>query len=151
MLALIAGRATFKKLIFCLENPDHFKFTQRFNPETKEISAPTITLSELLDRERVKNIDLLSIDVELHEPKVLAGFDIERFKPALVCIEAKPEVRKPILDYFARHGYVVVGKYLRVDNKNLYFAPLAKSGTSGKAGGLKKMNRSKRINKMLTT
>ena len=116
----------------------HKEFTQRFNPETKEIAAPTITLSELLDRERVKNIDLLSIDVELHEPKVLAGFDIERFKPALVCIEAKPEVRKPILDYFARHGYVVVGKYLRVDNKNLYFAPLAKSGTSGKAGGLKK-------------
>jgi exonuclease III len=28
---------------------------------------------------------------------------------------------------------------------------LNKSGTSGKAGGLKKMNRSKRINKMLTT
>jgi FkbM family methyltransferase len=105
----------------------HKEFTQRYNPEPKEISAPTITLTELLDREQVKNIDLLSIDVELHEPKVLAGFDIERFKPALVCIEAKPEVRTPILDYFAQHGYVVVGKYLRVDIKNLYFAPLAKA------------------------
>ena len=108
----------------------HKEFTQQYNPQPTEISAPTITLSELLDREQVKNIDLLSIDVELHEPKVLAGFDIERFRPALVCIEAKPEVRKPILDYFARHGYVVVGKYLRVDMKNLYFAPLAMSDST---------------------
>jgi hypothetical protein len=43
----------------------------------------------------------------------------------LVCIEAHPEVRQEILDYFARNGYVVVGKYLRADIWNLYFTPLA--------------------------
>ena len=35
-----------------------------------------------------------------------------------------PEVRQQILDYFARHHYVVAGKYLRADTANLYFAPL---------------------------
>ncbi len=32
------------------------------------------------------------MDIELSEPKALAGFTIERFKPELVCIEAHPEV-----------------------------------------------------------
>ena len=67
---------------------------------------------------------LFSIDVELHEPQVLAGFDIERFRPSLVCIEAHPEVRQAILDYFAHHHYVVEAKYLRADTQNLYFKPL---------------------------
>ena len=58
------------------------------------------------------------MDIELAEPKALAGLDIERFRPALVCIEDHAEVRQQILDYFARHGYVGVGKYLRVDPVN---------------------------------
>jgi hypothetical protein len=64
------------------------------------------------------------MDIELWEPKALAGFDIERFRPALVCVEAHPEVRQSLLDYFATHHYTVVGKYLRADDSNLYFAPI---------------------------
>jgi hypothetical protein len=33
-------------------------------------------------------------------------------------------VRQQILDYFTRHGYVLIGKYLWVDRENLYFTPL---------------------------
>jgi hypothetical protein len=33
-------------------------------------------------------------------------------------------VRQQILDYFARSGYVIVGKYLPADEHNLYFKPL---------------------------
>jgi hypothetical protein len=79
----------------------------------------------LLDAERVTSIDFLNMDIEQSEPKALAGFDIQRFRPALVCVEAHPEVRQQILDYFAAHGYTVVGKYLRVDTQNLYFTPRA--------------------------
>ena len=64
------------------------------------------------------------MDIELSEPKALAGFDIGRFRPGLVCIEAHDEVRQQILDYFARSGYVIVGKYLAADENNLYFMPL---------------------------
>ena len=63
------------------------------------------------------------MDIELWEPKALAGFDIDRFRPSLVCVEAHPEVRQQILDYFAAHGYAIVGKYLRADTQNLYFTP----------------------------
>ncbi len=99
------------------------EFTATFGNDAKEVSAPTITLDDLLDSENVPAIDFMTIDIELWEPKALAGFDIERFKPAFVCIEAHPEVRQQILDYFALHHYSLVGKYLRADTQNLYFTP----------------------------
>jgi hypothetical protein len=77
----------------------------------------------VLDQAGVKSIEFLSMDIELAEPKALAGFDIDRFRPALVCIEAHADVRQQILDYFAKHRYTVIGKYLRVDPNNLYFQP----------------------------
>jgi FkbM family methyltransferase len=92
--------------------------------ETREI--PTIRLDDLLTRTGVDHVDFLSVDIELAEPKALAGFDVERFKPELVCIEAHPTVRQAILDYFQRRGYVLVGKYLRVDGENLYFTEAAR-------------------------
>jgi FkbM family methyltransferase len=100
-------------------------FTEREGEKAKEVDVPTITLNDLLNSEGVKKIDFISIDIELWEPKALAGFDVERFRPELVCIEAHPQVRQQIIDYFARHHYVVVGKYLRADVNNLYFTPLS--------------------------
>ena len=90
---------------------------------------PTATLDDLLDSQGLTTFDLLSMDIELFEPQALAGFDVERFSPLLVCIEVHPEVRQQILDYFTGHGYVVVGSYLRADRHNLYFTPLASRGT----------------------
>jgi FkbM family methyltransferase len=101
------------------------EFVKQFGELDEVRDVPTITLANLLDSEGVQHIDFLSIDIELHEPRALAGFDIERFKPALVCIEALQPVRQQILDYFTRHHYAVVGKYIWVDLENLYFAPLA--------------------------
>jgi hypothetical protein len=101
-------------------------FVKQFGTPDEVREVPTITLTDLLDAEGIRKIDLLSIDIELHEPMALKGFDIKRFKPALVCIEALTPVRQQILDYFAKNGYVVVGKYVWVDLENLYFAPLAR-------------------------
>jgi FkbM family methyltransferase len=116
--------------MYLLANGNHLvssadrTFTQRFGAKTEVLDVPTITLNDLLDAEKVNKIDFISIDIELHEPKALAGFDIGRFTPALVCIEAHPEVRQQIIDYFTEHGYAVVGKYLHIDIHNLYFRPL---------------------------
>ena len=64
------------------------------------------------------------MDIERWEPKALGGFDIERFRPRLACIEAHDPVRQAIINYFAVHGYIVVGKDLKVDTMNLYFTPM---------------------------
>ena len=100
------------------------KFTGSFGKADRVETVPTITMNDLLGKEGVTAIDFLNVDIELHEPVALKGFDVTRYKPALVCIEALLPVRQQILDYFARHGYVVVGKYLRADQENLYFTPL---------------------------
>ena len=100
-------------------------FAEQHGDKAKEIDVPTITLNDLLDSEKVTKIDYLSLDIELYEPKALQGFDVDRFHPQLVCVEAHPQVRQQIIDYFAKHHYVVVGKYLRADPNNLYFTPMS--------------------------
>ena len=63
------------------------------------------------------------MDIQLLEPMALQGSTSSRFKPALVCIEALLPARQRILDYFAEHHYLVVGRYVWVDRENLYFMP----------------------------
>lgn len=89
-----------------------------------ERTVKTITLDDLLSDAGLTRIDFLSMDIEMAEPRALAGFDIDRFRPSLICIEAHPPVRQQILDYFGRHGYVLVGRYLWTDLVSLYFKPL---------------------------
>ncbi len=66
------------------------------------------------------------MDIELGEPAALAGFDMDRFKPQLVCIEALDEgteVKDQIIAYLTVHGYERLDKYLEYDGDNWYFRP----------------------------
>jgi FkbM family methyltransferase len=91
-------------------------FGEEMQPEKIEI--PMITLSDLLDREGIEKIDLLAMDIEGHEPKALAGFEIERFQPELVVIEGK---KGEVARYFRRHGYEPIKRYEPFDDVNRYF------------------------------
>ena len=83
-----------------------------------EIRVPIITLDDLLDREGVEKIDLISMDIEGHEPKAFAGFDIERFAPKLLVVEGKNEwVNKYLVD----HGYRQIERYKKYDSVNRYY------------------------------
>jgi len=86
------------------------------------IKVPTVTLSDLLDKLGVTRFDFLSMDIELGEPAALAGFDIGRFRPSLICIEAHQKVRNQILEYFKDHAYRRLEQYDPVDRLNYYFA-----------------------------
>ncbi|PYR35161.1 MAG: hypothetical protein DMF89_11925 [Acidobacteria bacterium] len=96
-------------------------FAERDGGPVEARKVRTITLNDLLAHEKIEKVDFVSMDIELSEPKALAGFDIERYRPDLVCIESHQPVRQAILDYFQRHHFVVVGKYLGLDPQNLYF------------------------------
>jgi FkbM family methyltransferase len=89
----------------------------------QSIVSQSTTLDDILERSGIARFDFLSVDVEEHEPQVLEGFTIGKFGPRLVCIEAHASVRQAILDYFDRHHYVLIGKYLRADENNLWFTP----------------------------
>ena len=88
-----------------------------------ESYIPTITLSKLLDDNGIEKIDFLSIDIEESELKALAGFDIERFQPDLVCIERAQDDIKEVLAYFEAHHYKMLEEYKPLDISNWYFVP----------------------------
>ena len=90
---------------------------------TETIQVQDITLDALLDREGVKQIDFLSMDIELAEPAALRGFDIRRFAPKLVCIEDILKNDEFVEDYFEKHGYAKLKLWSRIDSVNAYYTP----------------------------
>ncbi len=88
----------------------------------QEIHVMTITLTDLLDKNGITKLDLLTMNIEGSEMKALAGFDIERFRPELATLECIGN-KKRILAYFTAHGYELVTKYKKYDRKNCYFKP----------------------------
>ncbi len=92
--------------------------------------VPTITLNTLLAKEGVERIDFLSMDVEQAEPLALAGFDIKRFHPKLVCVEVQAPVAARIEDYMRRNGWVELRRYRDCDEFNRYYAPASEEGSS---------------------
>lgn len=91
----------------------------------RKIKVPTITMNDLLEREGVKKIDFLTMDIERGEPAALAGFDINRYKPELVCVETYYEdVRDAIMSYFKKHRYKEIVEYSSRDPFNSYFTPI---------------------------
>lgn len=93
------------------------------NQEQKAVDVPTITLNDLLEQNHVTKIDFLSMDIEGAEPGALAGFDIEKYKPDLVCIEAAMDNREKFIAYFGQHGYERIDE--KRDTTNWYFKPKA--------------------------
>lgn len=91
--------------------------------KTEEITVPTVALNDLLARLDVQKIDFLNLDIELWEPHALSGFDIEKYRPDLVCVEAHRQVRDQLLAYFGARGYVRLDQYFLFDQRNWYFTP----------------------------
>lgn len=92
------------------------------------VRVRSITLNKLLETQRVERIDLLSMDIEDGEPAALAGFDIRRYRPRLVCIEAHPTVLLAIEEYFRRNAYLEIVRAREYDlaakaSVNRYYMP----------------------------
>jgi FkbM family methyltransferase len=82
----------------------------------------TVALDDLLGREKVGQFDFLSMDIEGSEPIALAGLDVGRFRPELVCIEiASPEIGRAVTEYFVLRGCREVSAYRAVDAINRYY------------------------------
>jgi FkbM family methyltransferase len=92
---------------------------------TDTIEVPTISLDDLLEQNGVSRIDFMSMDIEGGAPKALAGFDIEKYQPKLICIEA-PGLEEFLEKYFAQHGYRRIDEYLKYDYANWYYTPVSR-------------------------
>ena len=98
------------------DNDDMHRTYAAYQGKVRKVHPVSTTLDTVLNRAGIARLDFLSLDIELQEPAALAGFSVNRFRPRLVCVEAHPPVRQQVID-FAQHGYVVVGRYLRLDQQ----------------------------------
>lgn len=89
-------------------DPDYMN---RFGPQIHDmfkIKVPQKTLNTILDIEipEVKEIDIMSIDVEGGELNVLKGLDLIKYKPKIMVIENVFN-KTDIQEYLTNYGYVL--------------------------------------------
>jgi FkbM family methyltransferase len=98
---------------------DGFDEDPRGKAKTEEIQVQKISLTDLFDREGIKKIDLLALDIEGHELSALAGLDLERFSPELIVAEAYG-FEDELTEYLNKHGYQKI-KHEPFDKGNTYY------------------------------
>lgn len=79
-------------------------------PYIVEVELPCTLLQDVLDRNAVQHIDLLHIDTEGYDYAVLAQFDFDRYRPAVVLYEHKHlsnELRRKARELLVTRGYTV--------------------------------------------
>jgi FkbM family methyltransferase len=94
-------------LIFFEEHPSlgRSTFSARKRDEARaeagyqfaERAVPVATLAALCERYADQPIDFLKIDVEGHEPEVLEGADLTRWRPRVLLIEGGPDAWEKLL------------------------------------------------------
>ena len=106
-IGILGGMSTMRE--------DRFSEDYRYSEfETVKV----VTLDSILSDENAPSVDFISIDVEGAEMFVLAGFDIERWKPSLVLIEDHIE-NDDIHRFMKIHGY----KRVRRTGDNSWYVP----------------------------
>lgn len=55
----------------------------------REVTVSTITLNTLLEQRGIEKVDFVSIDIEGAEMGALRGFDIQKYRPDLLCVETR--------------------------------------------------------------
>jgi FkbM family methyltransferase len=117
-LKVICGRKA--ESVFYLFNPYEYSTTleqvainvmDKYGDEIKLISRypiASLSLSEILRRQEVKQIDFLNIDTEGADLEVLKSLDWSVWKPLVIAIEAWPAAEKQVADYLFQLGYQFV-------------------------------------------
>ncbi|MEK7075427.1 MAG: FkbM family methyltransferase [Patescibacteria group bacterium] len=61
------------------------------NISSYELDVPVSTLSNILEKNMIKKVNFISLDVEGYELEVLKGFNFKKWRPSYILIEAKYE------------------------------------------------------------
>jgi FkbM family methyltransferase len=84
----------------------------------KPVQVPMRTVDSILEENEIESVDVVSIDVEGTELAVLRGFDLRKYKPRVLVIEAIDSRRKKLLD---RHMKAVGYKFARSRSNNYFY------------------------------
>ena len=87
--------------------------------DNSSIEIQVSTLEKILDEVNVKNIDLLSLDVEGYELEVLQGFNFNKYRPTYLLIEIYINQINDIHNYLTENNYKLIcnfSNYNKTDN-----------------------------------
>lgn len=83
-----------------------------------QVEVPVMRLDQIFEREKITNIDFLSVDVEGMELQVLEGFDLKQVRPRLILLEDHV-LNLSKHRYMKAHGY----QLLRRTGVNAWYVP----------------------------
>ncbi len=87
--------------------------------DNSSIEIQVSTLEKILDEVNVKNIDLLSLDVEGYELEVLQGLNFNKYRPTYLLIEIYINQMNDIHNYLTENNYKLIcnfSNYNKQDN-----------------------------------
>jgi Methyltransferase FkbM domain len=84
------------------------------NVNAQEVQIETITLDSFIEKNNIREIGAMKIDVEMHEPQVLEGFQkhLSQFKPALIIEILTDEIGEKIMQLTSGLDYL----YFNIDD-----------------------------------
>ena len=113
--------------------PAHRERLDRLGLRWHEVRVAVRTLDSILEEASPARVDFVSIDVEGGEMAVLSGFDIRRWKPAVVIVETNTPRRDPaVRNYFVASGYAY---HHSIDVNDFYLPAEAGSVPAGVLDG----------------
>ncbi|MBP7808953.1 MAG: FkbM family methyltransferase [Bacteroidia bacterium] len=79
-----------------------------YSTNNEIIKAEAMTLDVFIKQSNIKAIDLIKIDTELHEPKVLEGFStyLKEFRPTLLIEIIREDIAQKVNEYIKGLGYL---------------------------------------------
>ena len=102
----------YQKKLSQLSTIDQQQATKVFQGDVKKSKIQSYTLDSILKKTNLVDvkIDLLDIDVEGADLKVLEGFSINKFRPELICVEIheKQIKQSKTYDYLIKSNYELI-------------------------------------------
>ena len=92
------------------------RFTKRLGRYTKKEKVETTTLQKILNKKKVtKNFELLTIDAEGHDLKIIQGLNFKKYSPRVICVEARflnlnKKNKHPIFKFLRSKKYSLIAK-----------------------------------------
>lgn len=81
------------------------------------VKVPVSTLTNILDKQSIPKIDLLSLDVEGYELCVLRGFNFNKYKPSYLLIEIYDFDFEKISNYLKENNYELICNFSNYNKK----------------------------------
>ncbi len=90
-------------------SPDKLKNTKGFTGEIVEYKVETVRLDDYIENHKIDGIDLMKLDIELHEPEAIEGLGkyLAKFEPIIIIEILRDSVADQLNQLFELNNYLI--------------------------------------------